>query len=693
MLNRYVVLTTVTLGQLYLAGNILAQPAGIEEIRVTADPLSTVDDHMIQPAQVLNKSELNKRSIQNIGETVSRELGVTSSDFGAGVGRPVIRGLGGGRVKVLESGISTMDASTVSSDHATTSEPVFAEQVEILRGPATLLYGSGASGGLVNVVSNRIPVRIPDGIEGDAVLQYESVNNGITGAASVTAGDSNLVLHLDGMKRNTSDYDIPGFAESEPDEGEEPGTVENSALDTENVAAGLSWIGSSGMIGVAISGLDSKYGIPGHHHHEEETEEVHAEEGGVTIDMDQIRYDLLGSIDKPFRGISEIRTRWGYNDYEHTEIEPTGDIATIITNKELEGRIEFIHEPLGANNWNGVAGMHMNRRDFNGIGEEAFVPASEQDAYSLFIVEKADFDNWHLDLGARYENQSSNSITGASAEHDLFSFGAGLNIDYGDGYQVGVSAGLSQRGPSIEELFANGPHLATNSFEIGNPDLVDESSTNLDFHWHRDTDTHSFKVNLFYNRINNYIYQQEQDLNGDGVADRVEHDFGGDIAEILAPEEDEEPLLLLHTQGNAEFLGFELETVYTLFDYAQGSMELRLWTDYVEADLKDGGNLPRISPWRIGSGLDYETGPWSFTLDYTLTGKQDKTANLEEATAGYHMLNAYGAYTFNTAPMNLTLFIRATNLLDEEARRHTSFVKNIAPLAGRSGLIGIRASF
>lgn len=693
MLNRYFVMAMSIVAQFGLAHSLSAQGSDIEEIRITADPLSNVDNHLIQPARILGKKDLNKRSIQNIGETVSHELGVSSSDFGAGVGRPVIRGLGGGRVKVLESGISTMDASTVSNDHATTSEPVFAEQIEILRGPATLLYGSGASGGLVNVVTNRIPVRMPEGVEGDALAQYESVNNGYTTAASVNAGESNLVLHLDGMKRDAEDYDIPGFAELEPDAGEEPGTVENSALETESVAAGLSFIGDTATFGVAVSGLNSNYGIPGHHIEEAAVPAAVEEEGGVSIDLEQVRYDFLGSVKNPLSGLSEIKTRWGYNDYEHAEIEPTGDIGTRFMNEELEGRVEFIHVPLGANDWNGVFGVHMNQRDFEAVGEEAFVPASEQDALALFLVEKADFGQWHVDLGARYENQQTDNINGDSVEHDLVSLSGGLNYDYIEGYQIGASVGRSQRGASIEELFAFGPHAATNSFEVGNLGLVDETSTNIDLHWQHEGDSQTFMVNLFYNRINDYVYQLEQDLNGDGVADRVEADFSGDPAEILDPANEEEPLLLFHTQDDARFLGFELETVIRLVETEQDSVDLRLWTDYVDAELTDGTNLPRISPWRLGSSVDYESGPWVFNLDYTLTGKQDRTAPLEDPTSGYHMLNAYAAYTFDSRASAMTVFVRATNLLDEEARRHTSFVKHIAPLAGRSGLLGLRVTF
>ncbi len=681
---------------------VYSQQTELEEIIVTADPLGSVDDHFIQPTQVLDSEDLKRRSIQSIGETVSGELGVTSSDFGAGVGRPVIRGMGGGRVKVLENSISTMDASTISNDHAVTSEPVFAQQIEILRGPATLLYGSGASGGLVNVVSNRIPREVPDGIEGGAVIQYETVNEGFTGSGEFNGGSGGFALHLSGMKKDTKDYDIPGFAdvhhgeeEEHNDEEEVKGILENSSTNTESITGGLSYINDTGSIGFSVSGLNSLYGIPGHGHHEEaEEHQDEEEEGGVTTDMEQIRYDFSASLNTPFNGIQEVKTRWGYNDYEHAEIEPSGEIGTRFSNEELEGRTEIIHDPIGNGHWDGALGVQINSRDFSAVGEEAFLPPAEQDAIAVFLVEKADFGQWHVDLGLRYEDQDSESITGDTASHGLISFGGGASYDYGDGYELGLSVGYSQRGPAIEELFSNGPHAATNSFEIGNIALGDESSTNIDLHWHKNEGRFTFQVNLFYNLIDDFIYLQEQDLNNDGFADRVEEDFSGDVSEILDPDEDEEPLLLFHTQNDAKFMGFELEGIINLLNSDNVKLDLRTWTDYVDARLKDGGgNLPRILPWRIGAGLDYQNGPWDLNLNLVHTAKQDETAALEEATPGYNMLNLYAAYNFDIGNSTITLFARGTNLLNEEARRHTSVVKDIAPLPGRSGIFGIRALF
>ena len=562
-------------------------PAGgevIEEIKVTADPLSEVDAHIIRPVQVLSKEELKSRSIRNIGETVANELGVSSSDFGTGVGRPVIRGLGGSRVQVLENGLSTMDAANISADHSVPTESVFAQQVEIFRGPATLLFGSGASGGIVNYVNGRILDYVPDDVEAEVTLQYETVSDGITGAGSMNFGAGNFAMHIDGMTRDMDDYNIPGFGELEPGESMR-GTLENSSIDTDNISGGLSWIGRRGFVGFSVSHYENNYGIPGHHHHgddhghgledmhlhddehdhdeedehhdedehhededmdhhdddehhededmdhhdddehhededmdhhdedehhededmdhhdedehhededmdhhdddehhededmdhhddedehhdedeehHDEDEEHHddedahdhdeedghdeddehdhddEEEGGVRVDMEQTRYDFVAALDDPFPGLNRIKLRWAFNDYQHDEIEPNGEVGTAFDNEEVEGRVEFIHNPIG--NWNGVVGFHYRHKDFSAVGAESFVLPSKLESFGVFILERTDIGQWHIDLGARFEHQDSSAETGDKNDYDLFSASGGLNWDYAPGYQVGLS--------------------------------------------------------------------------------------------------------------------------------------------------------------------------------------------------------------------------------------------------------------
>ena len=801
-------------------------PAGVaalEEIRVTAHPLSVIDDHIVQPVQVLSKEELNTRSISNIGETVANELGVTSSDFGPGSGRPVIRGQGNSRVQVMENGLSTMDVSSKSADHSVSVEGVLAEQVEIFRGPSTLLFGSGAVGGIINVVSGRILDYVPDDVEGEVALQYETVSDGMTGAGKFNFGVGNFAFHIDGMTRNTDDYNIPGFAEIEPGESRR-GTLANSSRDTENIAGGLSWVGARGYAGFSVSHYENKYGIPGHHHHghddhglddmdihdehdhdeedehhddedgdhdhdeeeehhddedgdhdHDEEEEHHddedehhddedmdhhddedehhddedmdhhddedehhddeegdhdhdeedghddeegdhdhdeedghddedgdhdhddedghddEEEGGVRVEMKQTRYDFVAALDDPLPGLSRVKLRWGFNDYQHDEIEPNGQIGTAFDNEEVEGRVEFIHNPIG--DWSGVVGFHYRHKDFAAVGVESYVLPSELETFGIFVLERTDIGQVHIDLGARFEHQDSNSETGAQNDYDLFSASGGLNWDYAPGYQVGLSASHAERAPAIEELYVQGPHLATATFEIGDANLAKEKSNNIDVYWRKTSGRFTATANLFYNRIDDYIYRQEQDLNGDGFADRVAENFDGNPANILAPEDDEEPLLVYLTQDDAEFMGFEVEGIAHLLSGDSGALDLRLWADYVEGERSNDTNLARITPWRFGSGLTYSRGPLYASVKYTRVNEQDSTAPLETETDGYDLLELHAGYTFRVQDNTVTLFARATNLLDEEIRRHTSFVKEQAPLPGRSGIFGLRVGF
>ena len=749
------------------AGHDHAPAAGesIEEIRVTAHPFSETDEHIVRPVQVLSKEELRTRSISNIGETVANELGVTSSDFGTGVGRPVIRGQSGSRVQVLENGLGTMDASSLSADHSVSTEAVLSQQVEIFRGPATLLFGSGASGGIINVVTGRILDYVPDDIEGEVALQYETVSDGMTGAGRLNFGAGNFAFHIGGMARNTDDYNIPGFAELEPGESMR-GTLANSSRKTENISGGLSWVGARGYAGFSVNHYENEYGIPGHHHHhghehghdhdedehhdddhndhdhdeesehhddddmdhhdeegehhdedehhdeggdhghegedgdhghddedghDHDEEEEHADEegGGARVEMEQTRYDFVAALDDPLPGLSRVKLRWGYNDYQHIEGEEMA--GTVFDNEEVEGRVELLHNPIGG--WFGVVGVHYRHQDFAAIGAESFVPPSELESFGVFILEKTDIGRVHIELGARFEHQDSSAETGAENNYDLFSASGGLNWDYAPGYQAGLSFSHSERAPALGELYALGPHLATTTYEIGDTGLDKEKSNNIDIYWRKTAGKLTVSANFFYNRIDDYIYMQEQDLNGDGFADRVTENFDGNPANILDPEVDEELFLVYLSQDDAEFMGFEAETRARLMDTDRGRMVLRLWADYVEGERSNDINLPRITPWRFGSGLTYSRGPLYATVNYTRVNEQDSTAPLETETGGYHLLDIHADYTFRLGGNTVTLFARASNLLDEEIRRHISFVKDQAPLPGRSGIFGMRISF
>ena len=735
----------------------------IEEITVTADPLGDVDAHLMMPVRVLGKDELETRSIRNIGEAVANELGVSTSDFGTAVGRPVIRGLAGSRVGVLENGISTMDVSNIGADHAVPTEPGLARQVEIFKGPATLLFGSGASGGVVNVVNDRILKYVPDTLEGDISLQYETVSNGVNGSGSFNAGAGNFAFHLDGMKRYSRDYDIPGYAvlNRDPDDEMEKGVLENSSIKSENVSLGVSWVGERGFMGFAVSRLDSNYGILGGHHHgaedhfdeidmdldhhddeddhengEDHEEDEHhedgddhdeednhdeeddhenggdheedehqededghehdeadhgEEEGRPRIDLGSTRYDFEASAYEPFSGIHRIRTRWTYTDYNHDEVEGNGDVAVTFLNEEVGGRVEIVHHPLAG--WQGAVGIQYHHKDFSAVGEEEFVLPSELESIAAFVLEKNDLGKWHMEFSARYEHQDTSSETGDKTSHDLFSLSGGLNWGYHDGYELGLIVTHAQRAPSLEELYSEGPHLATVTFEYGDSELGKEKSTNIDLYWHKTAGMITLTANLFYNRISDFIFLKEQDLNGDGIADWVHDDFAGDLADILGPGVDSTHLLVAQVQEKADFMGFELEGVVHALHGDYGALDVRLWADYVEGERSDNVNLPRITPWRYGAGMTYFLGPWYASVSYTRVNNQNDTAPFETSTRGYDDLNLYASYRISHGGNDVTLFASASNLLDEEKRRHTSFVKDLAPMPGRSGIFGVRVSF
>lgn len=673
-----------------------AHAHSVPEIVITADPLGDVDGHFVAPSQVLDAEALRTRSLRSIGETVANELGINASDFGAAVGRPVIRGLGGARVRVLENGVGSFDLSTISADHAVSSEPIFARQVEILRGPATLLYGSGASGGLVNVVNGRIRDTLPQGVEGGLYSHYDSASDGWLGGIELDAAIGGmLALHADALRRDTDDIDIPGFAEAIPDEDESPGTLENSSAESDNFNVGASLIGERGHLGFSVGYLDNNYGVPGAHgHHEEEGEEEdhdeEEEEGGTRIDIEQTRYDLAGSYDIERAHIHSVRARWGYNDYQHDEVEGSGEVGTRFSNEEWEGRVEVLLEPLGA--WDIALGGQFRDKDFSAVGEEAFVLPAALDSQAGFIFGKGEFGDVHIDLGLRYESQDAVAKQSRTrADHGLLSFSGGGVYSYAPGYEVGMSYARSERAPGIEELFAGGPHLASNTFEIGDAGLDEEVSNNVDVFWRKTEGRYRLNATLFYNHVDDFVYLAANDRNGDGIADRVEDDFL-DTGEIV--DEDDALLLVNQRQQGAEFWGFELEGFVTVFDDARGQAELRVWTDYVSGSLDDGSEVPRLPPLRFGSSLDYRHGPWYARFAVTRVTDQDNSAPLETETDGYTMVDLDAGYVLTRADIGeVTLFARGTNLADETARRHTSFVKDLAPLPGRSGMVGIRARF
>ncbi|MDX1643806.1 MAG: TonB-dependent receptor [Thermoanaerobaculia bacterium] len=644
-----------------------------EEIVVSTSANPRHVEELYQPVGVLSGDDLAQRVEMSLGDTLGREPGVSSSFFGQGAGRPIIRGLGGDRVRVLQNGIDSGDASTTSPDHAVAIEPMAAERIEIARGPATLLYGSSAIGGVVNVFDGSIPEVAPNAtLTGDLTLRGATAAEETSGGLTLEgrAGER-FAWHLDGFRRETEDYEIPNDADVET---EVPGILENSAVESEGGTLGLSWVFDRGFFGVAVTGYDSLYGIPGGHAHEEEGEEEHEGEEGehgeesVRIDLEQRRLDLAGAWRELGGFIDTVRLRLGRTDYEHVELE--GDeVGTVFRNELLEVRTEAVHRRIGP--WHGSFGLQASRRDFAAIGEEAFTPPSETDKWALFAFEELDRRDWRFQFGGRYESQRVDAAPGPRRDDDGLSLSVGAIWAPSESHSVALNVARSTKLPNAEELFSDGPHLATGAFELGNPDLDVETSLGVDLTLRADFGRWDGSLTLFRNEFSDFIFQT----------------FTGEVEDGLP--------VARYTQADADFTGAEAEIHIELLETEPHHLELDLVADVVRAELARGGDLPRIPAARLGASLHYRSERWSASADVRRIFEQDRVATFEgeTPTPGYTLVGASVGYRFFTETTVHRIEIVGKNLTDEVGRVHTSFLKDEIVLPGRDFALIYRLSF
>lgn len=686
----------------------------LDTIVVRSGPFERTADELVQRVDVLSGAELDRNRRGTLGDVLNNRPGIANASFGPGVGRPVIRGQGGPRVQMLENGIASMDASSISADHAVSIDPLNAEQIEVIKGPATLIYGGGASAGVVNVVDDRLPDRITPGLRLRSDFSYGDNANEQNRALKLGYGTDALQFGVDYSFRDAGNFEIPGFAEREGNEHEheheEPGhaheeaesfgILENSNLRTETVGGSLAWVRERGMIGAAVRRFSTNYGIAGHAHGHEEAaggmEEDAHEEGDVRIDLEQTRTDLRALLYDPLPGFERLEVRAGFNDYQHVEIEPGGEIGTRFDVEESETRVELAHRPVAG--WVGVAGLQYSDRDFVAVGEEAFVPPVMTRGVGVFLVEGLEMGRHLLELGARVDHVRHNPVVVDTAAVDFtpLSLSAGVNFMLAEHLHLRINAQRAERAPAPEELFADGPHLATQAFERGNRQLDPETANNLDISLGQDQGRWTWEASIFYNRIDDYIFLKEVDLGlnadgsgiavSDGEADRVDEEG------LFDPEG--ELLLLDVAQRDAEFYGAELSTRYRLLQDGPLKLSVRGFGDTVRGRLRgDGTHLPRMTPVRLGVGADLEYGPVSAAIGYTRVMKQDRLAPLETDTPGHHLVTADLGYTLTSAGLKTTFYLQGRNLLDETQRLSTSFLKDIAPQPGRSVFAGVRFDF
>lgn len=676
--NRYDSLIGIAVTFAFAVGPVYAQESddavkdrenALKPVIVTATPFDNQSEvEVAQPVSVLKGDDLRRKREASLGDTLSRELGVASSSFGPGAGRPIIRGLDGPRIRVLDNGIGTLDISTVSPDHAVTAESLNASQIEILRGPATLLYGSGASGGVVNVVNDRIPGKRMKSPRGNIEIRGNTATEERTGALNASGSAGKISWSAGGFRRKTGDYSIPGFANKEEPDGRK-GVVENSAVNSGGGYLGGSFVGQNGFAGVSISRLDNEYGIPSPEH--------------SRIDLGQTRYDLAGELNEPVRGLERLKVRVGYNDYRHNEIEGTGVIATRFKNQALESRAELLHAPVAK--WQGVLGFQFQDRHFSALGEETVVPITNSNSAGLFLVEERNWDRLRVELGGRIERSAlaPHQNPNPSRTFNLYNVSAAAVWKFMDGYGLALSGTRGQRAPAAEELYIHGAHRGTATFQVGDAGLSGETTNNIDVALRKTEGGVRWKVNFFHSWIDNYIFVRSVDTNADGKPDRV-NDRGD-----LEPNGDF--LVQNFSQGGARFYGAEAEAIFAL---KPDAIDLRLFADYVRGKLDSGGNVPRVTPARFGLEVNHRMGPWTTHLSAMHVMRQTHVAELETKTPGYTLLNVEVTYLIRKIRSNgLRLFLQGKNLLNEEMRVHTSFLKDFAPLPGRALVVGLRGDF
>jgi len=627
----------------------------LDRIVVTASPLHSTAEELSQPTEVLAGEKLDEAKGATLGETVGKLPGVQSSNFGSGVGRPIIRGLEGPRVSVLAGGLATQDVSTVSQDHNVAIEPFLADQIEVLKGPSTLLYGTGAIGGVVNVVDGRIAEKPLDEIvSGRAELRSDTVNDGFTGMmrADAMGADGALVLHADGVYRNQKDYDTPN--------GKQP----NSFIDTKTGALGASLVGDAGFLGFSAARYDDRYGNPG------EPGDIANGERGVYIDMHQNRFELKGGINQPFGVFGGLRASVAHTDYEHTEFEGE-EVGTRFFNEATEGRLELTHKPWGG--WIGAFGLQVNDRKFEALGEEAFVPRTQTRSGGLFVTEQKKWNAFQIDLGARVDKIESSPDGLDKRSFTPTSLSAGALWNFSDAWRLSLNLDRAERAPAEEELFANGPHIATASFEIGDSNLAKERANQAEIGLHYHGKRFEAKLAAYQTNFDGFIY----------LVDSGE----------FAPGEEEPLPIRLWTQADAKFRGFEVEGVAHLVDNEAGNLDLRVFGDRVRATLDEGGNLPRIAPARVGADLRWDANAWRASIGAVRYARQDDVAVDETPTDGYTLVDAHLAYHWDAATLGWELFVDGNNLTDQVGRVHTSFLKDVVVLPGRNVSAGIRVFF
>ena len=684
------------------------KPAVPDDVIVTA-PYQQSERDVLQGTSVLRGEALTRDLRPSIGETLARLPGVSATSFGPTASRPILRGFQGERIRVLTDGIGSIDVSNTSVDHAVVIDPLLAERIEVLRGPSALLFGSSAVGGVVNVVDKRIPRALPaDGYALDTIVTYGSAANERSAAA---AGDAavgqHFVVHADGSYTKSDNLRIGGFALSpaarravlsqvglpqQVGPGEDPidfaasagirDRLPNSFAETWTAGVGGSIVTDTGSLGVSYSHYDSFYGVPIRY-----ATAVGQEQEAPRLDVVQNRVDLRAEVETGGGFLDRIRVRGGHATYRHFELEEDGSIGTAFFNNGSEARIEAVQARHGA--WSGASGVQYFNRLFDVQGDEAFLPRNETNQTGLFTVQQFDFGTFKAEGGVRYE--FSDLTAKPDADNRFFvgrrSFGAlsaSLGGSYGlsDAIRVGVNLSHTERAPSGEELFANGAHAGTQAYELGNPAFRLEKSWGAEATLHAHGGGFNFDASVYYTRFTNYISENQVDQS---VCEAAAAPSGRDVDLPCFQSQ----------QADARYYGVEGDASASLFTVGATRINADILGDYVRADLLGGngaarGPIPRIPAARLLGGVEAQNDAFTLRGEVEHVFEQNRIAAFETPTDDYTVVNASLSLSPFGRGSKTQLLLSANNLFDVDARRHASFLKDFAPLAGRDFRVTLR---
>lgn len=650
-----------------------AWPQTTQTVIVTGNPLGRED--IAQPASVLAGDGLVLRRAGTLGDTLSGLPGVTGSGFSPQANRPVIRGLDGDRIRMLDNGSAAVDASNLSFDHAVAIDPLIVERIEVLRGPAALLYGGNATGGVVNTVHNRIPRAAIEGLSGRAEVRFGGAANERAGVALLEGGAGAFAWHVDAARRSTDDLRVPRYTPLEDGTPLESATrVRNSAGHSSAAALGGSWADHDGFVGVSLDGLRNNYGV--------------TVEPDVTIRMNRERLSLAGERRQLDGPIGQFEFSVSRTRYRHEEVEGSGEVGTTFKSTGDELRLQARHAPFGG--LRGALGVAAEDLRFSALGDEAFVPDTRTRSAALFALEEFDAGPLTLSAGARVERarvasegdaDPAEPRFGAAAERRFRPTSASLSALWPHGeWAFSASLGHTERAPAYYELYADGVHIATGAFERGDATLDVERSRHaeLGVGWTRGP--HRVKANVYATRFARYIALDATGANIDVVAE------DGSVESF--------PEYVFHAV-QARLHGFELEANARLAE-RPWTLDLGARLDLVRGrNLASGEPLPRLAPLRAGLTLEASQGPWQGGVSLRRAAAQKRVPATDVATPAHTLLNLWLAYRTALAGADTLWFVRLDNVLNELAYNAAALrpARELSPLPGRAVSAGVRVQF